>query len=346
MRRLSPKSLTFHIDRRHKTMTSTAPPAPWRALFLDHVNTTSNNGAEPMEFTLATLHPLPLPSSPSPPSPPAQTYVPRARTCVFRGMFGTLPPNERNTAPRNREGVDSDMVAFTTDARMAKVPDFFGAAAPRAGTLGSGGGGPVEAVFWAPGRKGEGEGEGERGKEVMTQWRIRGEAYVVGPDIEGGDEGPGEGERGREWGEEKLKRFLLSQMRDATGEGGEGFSFAREVTAHFGNLGPLMRGSFANPPPGTPISSEGTDDPAERVGRRVEDLHDPVARGNFRVVIIVPREVDQVDLRDPQRPRRWLYRRVRAEPGGGDDGLVGGEGKAKEAGRVRDGQWEKIEVWP
>lgn len=251
-------------------------------------------------------------------------------------MFGTLLPNERNTAPRNRGGMESDMVAFTTDARMAKVPDLFGAVSEGvAATMGSGGGAPVEAVFWAPGRKSEGE------KDVMTQWRVRGEAYVVGPDIEGGrdkqledkdEEGPA---GGREDDRETLRRFLLSQMRDTTGKGGEGFSFEREVTAHFGNLSPLMRGSFANPPPGTPIPREGAGDPAERVGRRVEDLYDPAARANFRVVVIVPREVDQVDLRDPQRPRRWFYRRVApAESGGGGDGLGG------------DREWEKMEVWP
>jgi pyridoxamine 5'-phosphate oxidase len=51
-------------------------------------------------------------------------------------------------------------------------------------------------------------------------------------------------------------------------------------------------------------------------------------------VVIVPEEVDQVDLRDMTRPRRWVYvyRGV-----GGESKLPGGE---------MLGEWEKVEVWP
>lgn len=67
-----------------------------------------------------------------------------------------------------------------------------------------------------------------------------------------------------------------------------------------------MRGTFRNPPPGTPISQS----PGEGLGlgQIVEDLEDGVARENFRVLVIVPEEVDRVDLTDPERGRRWDYR--------------------------------------
>lgn len=39
----------------------------------------------------------------------------------------------------------------------------------------------------------------------------------------------------------------------------------------------------------------------------MEDLHDPVARKNFRVVIIKPEEVEQLDLSDPTKARRHRY---------------------------------------
>lgn len=56
---------------------------------------------------------------------------------------------------------------------MHKVPEIFASSAGHGDvdqSQGSGGGGPVEAVFWC--------------KEVMTQWRFQGTAYVVGEDIE------------------------------------------------------------------------------------------------------------------------------------------------------------------
>lgn len=44
------------------------------------------------------------------------------------------------------------------------------------------------------------------------------------------------------------------------------------------------------------------------VGDKVEDLHDPIARKNFRVVVIKPHEVESVDLSDPTKSRRQFYK--------------------------------------
>lgn len=112
------------------------------------------------EFVFTSLHPADSKDSPVP-------YVPRARTCIFRGMWTELPENKHNDAPRNERVYESDLLTLTTDVRMAKVPEIFASSSGHGNvgqSQGSGGGGPVEAVFWA--------------KEVMTQWRFRGEACM------------------------------------------------------------------------------------------------------------------------------------------------------------------------
>lgn len=80
-----------------------------------------------------------------------------------------------------------------------------------------------------------------------------------------------------------------------------------------------------NPTPGTPVAT-GAPDEQHKLGQHVTDLHDPLARENFRVVIIRPEEVEQLDLSDPVTSRRWKYTFVVAE---------GGEGR-----------WETEEEWP
>ncbi|KAK4129990.1 hypothetical protein BT67DRAFT_437337 [Trichocladium antarcticum] len=87
--------------------------------------------------------------------------------------------------------------------------------------------------------------------------------------------------------------------------------------------------------PGPPrVAGPGEEGGEGLLGRRVDDLGDPEARRNFRVVVIVPDEVDQVDLSDELRPRRWLY-------------VYRGDGAASELpGGEVIGEWEKVEVWP
>ena len=64
---------------------------------------------------------------------------------------------------------------------------------------------------------------------------------------------------------------------------------------------------FANPPPGKPVNSP-TDGEHNEVGEQVEGLHDPIARKNFRVVVIKPHEVESLDLSDPKTARRQFYK--------------------------------------
>ncbi|KAL2153074.1 hypothetical protein VTH82DRAFT_4229 [Thermothelomyces myriococcoides] len=290
---------------------SSTAAAPWRDAFLSHIAQ-----LQMPTFTLATLHPAGRSEAPTPSLP----CLPRARTCVFRGLWAELPANPHNRAPRNPAGVfESDLPVFTTDARSDKAGELFDSAAAgdvEAGGGGtSGGGGPVEAVFWV----------GTAG--VQTQWRVRGHAWVLAGDM---DDEASEGVK-------RVREALRARMRRIGGgergeEGDKGWSFAREVTAHFGNLSPLLRGSFKAPPPGTPLAYHTRK--GEAVGQKLDDLEDETARKNFRVVVIVPDEVDQVDLSDELRPRRWLYV------------YRGASGESKLPGGEIISEWEKVEVWP
>ncbi|KAI0582827.1 Pyridox-oxase-2 multi-domain protein [Pyrenophora tritici-repentis] len=64
--------------------------------------------------------------------------------------------------------------------------------------------------------------------------------------------------------------------------------------------------SFKNPPPGQRVE-EPYDDKNLALGSKADDLNDPVARKNFRLVVIVPDEVEQTDLSDPEKGRRYRY---------------------------------------
>ncbi|KAI0541070.1 pyridoxamine 5'-phosphate oxidase-domain-containing protein [Xylaria digitata] len=348
------RRLTIHLQPHYvrtiatNTMSSPLPAAPWRSLFVSHLE-----GMDSPEFTLSTLHRASAANARDRRSSilAASPYFPRSRTCVCRGLWASLPANPNNDAELNPSGVwESDLLTFTTDARMEKMEELWengidldlrmgrgadpsspttdkvgeelweeGLARMKGKTTGegvvkntkerlkgSGGGANVEAVFWA--------------RKPGVQWRVRGHAYVLAPDIESSSEG------------REVIALLKSRMRlvastDIHAKTGKEWSFAREITAHFGNLSPTMRGTFRNPPPGRPVSLP-VEGEGLALGQKVTDLEDPVARANFRVVVIVPDEIDQADLSDPEHCRRWIHTYV-----------GGGHGKGH-------GEWETVEVWP
>ncbi|KAL1846168.1 hypothetical protein Daus18300_014331 [Diaporthe australafricana] len=295
--------------------TSTTGAAPWRAQLLDHISKLDS----PI-FTFTSLHPGSSGSSSSSP-----TVTPRGRTCIYRGMWASITWNDKNAAPRNPDVFESDCLTLTTDARMAKVPELFASGGGGGGgdktKSSSGGGGPVEAMFWVP--------------ETGTQWRVRGHAWVLAHDdiSDTSDSSPGA----------KAARDAISARMRRTKKTGSGeeeekeseWSWEKEVVGQFGNLSPGMRGSFKNPPPGTP-RADGPG-PGEGLGQKVGDelLGDEVARRNFRVVVVVPDEVDTWDGKDPENQRRWVYT------------FVGPDAKeaTRPGGEVVEG-WEKVEVWP
>lgn len=201
------------------TSSKSIQSAPWRSAFLEDLSK-----LESPEFVFSSLHAAPA-GSPTP-------FLPRARYCIFRGFWAELPENKHNEAPKNPRIYESEMPTFTSDVRMNKVPELFssgaGHADKREQTLGSGGGGPCEAVWWV--------------KDTMTQWRIKGEAFVVGNDIEG------EGEQTKESsGVRTVKSELGSRMRVIKEDGKDEWSWATELTGHFGNNSPGLRGEQIYP---------------------------------------------------------------------------------------------------
>lgn len=63
---------------------------------------------------------------------------------------------------------------------------------------------------------------------------------------------------------------------------------------------------FKQPPPGQSVSKPYNNE-EEQMGAKVTTLDDPVARRNFRVVIIKPEHVESVNLTDLAAARRQRY---------------------------------------
>jgi pyridoxamine 5'-phosphate oxidase len=192
--------------------TSSLHPAPWKSDFLGHLSKLKSP-----EFVLSTI--THAPSNAASPTP----YLPRARYCIFRGFFAELPENKHNTATQNPRVYESELPTFTTDVRMQKVGELFGTSEGKAESeeqvQGSGGGGPVEAVWWIA--------------ETGVQWRMKGRAYVIcGEDIEGGNDS----------GVRTVKSEVGKRMRIVDPAKEQEWSWRREYVAQFGNLSPGMRG--------------------------------------------------------------------------------------------------------
>jgi hypothetical protein len=183
---------------------------------------------------------------------------------------------------------ESDMLTFTTDARMDKLPQLESS------------GHAIEAVFWL--------------KDLMNQWRIKGTAYAIG------------NPSGEDAEEEKTSRTEIRKALRVKGDNDGDiakWTWEKAVTKYFANHSPIARGSFRNPPPGQPRSSI----PSQldlKLGQNVSDLHDPVARANFRVVVIRPEEVERLDLTDQENGKRWNWT------------LIDGS----------NGSWNETELWP
>ena len=182
---------------------------------------------------------------------------------------------------------------------------------------GSGGGGPVEAVYWI--------------KDIRIQWRVRGKCWLVAvDDIEGG-------EAAQNSGTVTVKAQVGRYMRTHGDHEiqNKDWSWKLEVENQFENLSPVMRGSFKNPPPGKPII-EGGDSLGEALGQKAGHLsEEELAKKNFRVAIITPEEVEQVDLSDPEKSKRWIW--TLAEEHGGP----GGDRRARPVH-----EWNMVERWP
>ncbi|KAL2826174.1 hypothetical protein BJY01DRAFT_150451 [Aspergillus pseudoustus] len=268
-----------------------AAAAPWRALFLSGLEKSSASS-----FTLSTIA-----------HAPGKPAVPRARTVEFRGFFPKPASSLHHSAidalkaqniGLNPEVYESDLFSITTDARMGKVGQI-------GGSSNGEGDEAVEGVFWFD--------EG-----VKTQWRVRGRGVTVGS---GKEEDAG---RERRVQERIFRRMRLREGADGVSEEVKGWEWERQVATYFASHTPAMRGSYKNPTPGTP-RSQNPSNPEWKLNQKVEDLRDPVARENFRVLVILPEEVETLDLSNPEDVRRTRWTFI-------EDG---------EAGR-----WQEIEMWP
>jgi pyridoxamine 5'-phosphate oxidase len=138
-------------------------------------------------------------------------------------MLGDTISDDRNKAQANPKVYETECLTLTTDARMEKPEQI--QQSPNededAEVLQeTGGGGPVEAAFWIEGPK--------------TQWRIRGDAWVLGPDVE--DDSKVEAT--------EAKKALGERMRVVDGKDKEKWSWAKELTYVFGAQSPDIRGEF------------------------------------------------------------------------------------------------------
>ncbi|OOF91429.1 hypothetical protein ASPCADRAFT_211238 [Aspergillus carbonarius ITEM 5010] len=214
--------------------------------------------------------------------------VPRARTVEFRGFFPSLSLHPSAVKSLKEQGIGLNPDIYESEM-IAVTTDV---RMEKVGELGASGG-VVEAMLWL----------GEMGK----QWRVRGRGFVLG-----GSEGESESK-------EVVGRGL---RRKDEGDGDGEWTWERQVDMYFANHSPAMRGTFRNPPPGTPRSQD-PENPQLKLGQKVEDLRDEVARANFRVLVIRPEEVERLDLQDPANVTRTRWT------------------------AVRDGEaWEEVELWP
>ncbi|KIV90694.1 hypothetical protein PV10_05322 [Exophiala mesophila] len=276
------------------------PEAPWKKMFQEHV---ARAGGASAEFALSTVN---------------SSGLPRVRYCIHRGFWAELPENEHNKLQKNPAIYESDCPTFTTDARMHKVYDLF-ATGKGKGTLeqsrsGTGGGGPVEAVYWV--------------RDTKTQWRIRGKAWILAADdIEGGEEAQNSG---TVTVKAELGRYMRVSDEDGHAQQQQGgWSWRREIENHFENLSPQMRGSFKNPPPGKPIHKGKDEQAGEALGQKAGHLaEEHLARKHFRVAVITPEEVEAVDLTDPEKATRQIWT------------------LSTEDGESDGPEWNKIETWP
>lgn len=186
------------------TSTSSAvPPAPWHDVFASHLSQSSFS-----EFTLSTVAY----------DARKDRAVPRARVCGFRGFFPTPQLHHSAIDDLKKQGdglnpdvYESDMLSFTTDARMEKA--FQIQPSPSGSFVGN----DVEMVFWL--------------KDVANQWRVKGSALIIG-DPNGSVE------------ENKAREEIQTGLRARSGKTGDGWTWERQVTTYFANHSPVLRGQF------------------------------------------------------------------------------------------------------
>lgn len=187
------------------------------------------------------------------------TATPRVRTLICRGLLGSIPPNPHTPLPHhNPSCYTSALPTFTTDIRSQKPAELSA-------------NNSVEVVFWI--------------EETQNQWRLRGKCYLLSQD----DTSAGGA----------LEPWLIDTGRD--GDKKKEWGWKKEVEAHFANMAPAMRGSFISPVPGTERMKGEQEGTKRGLSIKNEDVlsDDELVKGarkNFRVGVVVPEEVERLDL--------------------------------------------------
>jgi hypothetical protein len=180
------------------TLSEKSQRAPWRDLLDSHLKQTPG-----YEFTIATIG-----------YDDQQRPVPRLRTCGHRGFFPELELHPKGQEAMDQQVEDggnppvfeSDMLTFTTDTRMEKLPQLESS------------GNAIEAVFWL--------------KDLMTQWRIKGTAYAIG------------NPQGESVEEERISRKEIQKALRVKGNDTDTskWTWEKAVTKYFANHSPVARG--------------------------------------------------------------------------------------------------------
>lgn len=223
------------------------PEAPWKRLFTDHVK---SEGGYPADFCLATI----------------DDGIPRARILSQQGFISLPVLGSRNMhaemhAERESVRTSSDCPTFATAASSNKVAHIITSnridQAPYTYVGHSGGGGPVEGVWWF--------------KKSRTQWRLLGNCYLLAS--HDSNTNLSDDSRHLRAAIARASRLPYNAYLQC-----EDLSWESVIQDHYAGLPGPMQKKYA--------------------------LHDT------RVGVIIPYEVELLDLNDMSTRPRWLWKKV------------------------------------
>ncbi|MCJ1330432.1 hypothetical protein MMC10_007116 [Thelotrema lepadinum] len=233
---------------------------PWKTPFLLHLKAIHDTNAE-VQLSLATV------TTPD--------NLPRVRTVGHAGFWSV------NSAASEATSV-SCCLTFITNSRFNKVADVFGQIDQlpedfETYGLASGGGGPVEAVYWL--------------EQIKMQWRMRGRCFFVTDGRAAAGSLAGEDEQERE----RRRREGLAVTKAAVRPHMVGVVDEQQVNG-------IEDGGDADVDSIWEAEVQGY---YQRLSLEIQPLF---LRSSFAVGIIVPEEVEMMDLTDATVTRRRIWK--------------------------------------
>ncbi|KAF3483085.1 uncharacterized protein GIQ15_02409 [Arthroderma uncinatum] len=278
-------------------MSRSTPKAPWRSRFEEHIPVTGN----PL-LSLATVS-----------RHSHGNAFPRVRTCVLRGFFAGLDLHP--DARRDMKSA-SGLAGGPGLEESGKDDDDASYLNPR----------KYESDLLTITTDVRSEKVGHIMTDVDGEWRLKGKAYIIGGDSS---------DRMELKAREEIEKSMRLRGEGDTSTSGTGsdrpWSWETEITTHFANLSP---GTFMQDLPGAPKSGPAsTPQEAPGGGKAVSDLHEPMARKNFRVVVIKPEEVEYIHDEGTGNSKNERFRWELVS----SDSSTGGDGQW---------HWKEEELWP